>query len=64
MPEILSPPTLTSFGHLIEVFRLTKGFIVLNKMNGTMQVKGKSLETDKTWNATIDVSFKQKGKVK
>ena len=43
---------------------ITKGYMVLNKMNGAMQLKGKSLENDKTWNATIDVSLKQKGKIK
>ena len=45
-------------------FNITKGYIVLNKMNGAMRLKGKSLEDDTSWNAAIDVAIKQKGKIK
>ena len=45
-------------------FNLTKGFIVLNRMDGAMRLKGKNLEDDKTWNAMINVAMKQKGKIK
>ena len=45
-------------------FNITKGFIVLNRMDGAMTLKGKNLEDDKTWNATINVAMKQKGKIK
>ena len=45
-------------------FNVTKGFIVSNKINGTMTMKGVDLGDDSSWNANINIALKQKGKLK
>ena len=46
------------------LFNITKGIIISNKMNGALAIKGKDLDNDSSWNATISVALKQKGKLK
>ena len=45
-------------------FNITRGFLVSNKMNGAMKMKGINLSDDRSWNLTVDVALKQKGKIK
>jgi len=45
-------------------FNITKGYIMKNKMAGALIIKGKDLGDDTTWNATIGVALRQKGKLK
>ena len=45
-------------------FNITRGFLVSNKMNGAMKMKGIDLSDDSSWNLTVDVALKQKGKIK
>ena len=45
-------------------FNVTKGHIVKNKMDGSLIMKGKDLSDDSSWNATITVALRQKGKLK
>ena len=45
-------------------FNITKGYIVLNKVNGLMTIRGKDLEDDSSYNLSIDIALKQKGKQK
>lgn len=45
-------------------FNITKGYIVLNKVNGLMTIRGKDLEDDSSYNISIDIALKQKGKQK
>ena len=45
-------------------FNITRGFLVSNKINGALKMKGINLTDDGSWNLTIDVALKQKGKIK
>ena len=45
-------------------FNITKGLIVSNRIDGTMNILGKDLEDDSSFSAAIDVALKQKGKLK
>ena len=45
-------------------FNITKGFIVSNRVEGVLRLKGKNLNNDKSWNVGINVALKQKGKLK
>ena len=45
-------------------FNVTKGFLISNKINGTMTMKGVDLGDDSSWNANINIALKQKGKLK
>jgi len=45
-------------------FNITSGFLVSNKINGALKMKGMDLSDDSSWNVTVDIALKQKGKIK
>ena len=45
-------------------FNITRGFLLSNKINGALKMKGKNLSDDSSWSVTVDVALKQKGKIK
>ena len=45
-------------------FNVTKGYIMKNRMDGALIMKGKDLGDDSSWNTTIGVALRQKGKLK
>ena len=45
-------------------FNITRGFLVSNKINGALKMKGINLSDDSSWNVTVDIALKQKGKIK
>jgi len=46
------------------LFNITKGYLISNKMNGALAMKGKDLDDDSSWNGTLSIALKQKGKLK
>ena len=45
-------------------FNITKGFLLSNKIDGFLVLKGKNLSDDSSWNSTISIALRQKGKLK
>ena len=41
-------------------FNVTKGYIMKNRMDGALIMKGKDLGDDSSWNASIEIALKQK----
>jgi len=45
-------------------FNVTRGYIMKNRMDGALIMKGKDLGDDSSWNAVVSVALRQKGKLK